>query len=266
MLVLDVIERKIDLSSVSIDPFNVELERCTLLDSMIKFEEIRTNSLKNEGKAQIKCVSPSSGWIATIFLIRGRALDNILHPFLVVVAHATIYTTVQELYLRPSGKLVNENLQSFHTFVLNSVLSFLLVFRLNRAAGRYWSARQYWGDIVAKCRSSIGTIMVHGNHNVSDRDDSVRWIASFCIATMALLRGDKNLPFENFVGLLNRNDVTTLEQQNHPPMYAIDQAKHHLKKVFDVEDERISSRVAFSRTTVMNEIEYEINAMIKSGG
>ena len=41
----------------------------------------------------------------------------------------------------------------FFSFVLNSTLSLLLVFRLNRAASRFWLARQFWGDIVARSRS-----------------------------------------------------------------------------------------------------------------
>jgi putative membrane protein len=149
--------------------------------------------------------------------------------------------------------------------VLNSTLAFLLVFRLNRAASRFWVARRFWGDIVAKTRSLVSGVIVHGEHNRFYRDETIRWTAAFSIATMDFLRGEADIVFENYGGILSTQEVNTLIKQTHPPMYAADQIRFCLKRLFSV-DVDASMSIAISRPQEMDTLEKQLNSMIWCGG
>jgi len=151
------------------------------------------------------------------------------------------------------------------SFVLNSTLSFLLVFRLNRAAGRYWDARGMWGNIVAKTRSLVSGIIVHGNHDLAVRDEALRWIAAFAIATMELLRGTKEFPVGNFAGLLTKDQITSLQSRKHPPMFAADQIRYNLQQLLAVDDNTPVSK-SIARTQHLKHLEEQLNTLIWSGG
>jgi ion channel-forming bestrophin family protein len=148
---------------------------------------------------------------------------------------------------------------------LNSTLAFLLVFRLNRAASRFWSARHYWGDIVAQTRSFVGGIIVHGNHDRYHRDEAIRWASAFSIATMDMLRDEKDICRENYAGILSKEQIDVLIRQTHPPVFAADQARFHLKSLFRV-DATTPMGVAVSQTHEMNSLETQLNTMIWCGG
>jgi hypothetical protein len=68
-----------------------------LVQSMLRHQTQRTKSLQDEGKCQINYPKSSDGWIPTIFIVRGRALDWMVLPWTVIVLHATVYTIVQEI-------------------------------------------------------------------------------------------------------------------------------------------------------------------------
>jgi ion channel-forming bestrophin family protein len=140
-----------------------------------------------------------------------------------------------------------------------------LVFRLNRAAGRFWVARRYWGDIVAQTRSFVSGLIVHGDHDRFYRDETIRWIAAFSIATMDFMRGQTDIAFENYGGILSTQEINSLIKQTHPPMYAADQARSSLKRLFHV-DADASTGIAISRSQEMNTLENQLNTMIWCGG
>jgi putative membrane protein len=139
------------------------------------------------------------------------------------------------------------------------------VFRLNRAANRYWTARHYWGDIVAQVRSFVGGIIVHGDHDRLHRDDAIRWTAAFAIATMDHLRGETDIRTDNYAGILDEKQIATLTVQRHPPLYAADQVRFSLKHVFHV-DLTTPISVSISRTQEMDTLENQLNTMIWCGG
>jgi hypothetical protein len=68
-----------------------------LAQSMLRYQKTRTASLEEEGKHQIQYHKSNDGWIRSIFIIRGRALDSMVLPWVVAVLHATVYTAVQEV-------------------------------------------------------------------------------------------------------------------------------------------------------------------------
>lgn len=239
-------------------------EELTLNETMKKFESERSTELKREGKMQMNYTKSTDGWIATLFIIQGRAIDWMIFPWIFATLHATIYTVVQEMWvIRIEQDMTSWEV--FFSFVLNSTLSFLLVFRLNRAAGRFWAARKYWGDIVAQVRSCVGGLIIHGSHNIAERDNTIRWIVAFTISTMELLRGEKRYPQNILAGILKQSEVEDLERQPHPPMYAVDRARYHMNQIFKV-DADTAPHLAFSMTQQMNTLENQLNVMIWSGG
>merc|ERR1712038_883138 len=76
--------------------------------------------------------------------------------------------------------------------VFTTTLAFLLVFRLNRVAIRWWDTRSMWGMIIADARILVSCILEHTHHAPEQRDDAISWIACFLIAVKQHLRGDKS--------------------------------------------------------------------------
>jgi hypothetical protein len=52
-----------------------------LVQSMIRCEQTRNAEMEEEGKNQILYVKSNDGWIPSLFMIRGRALDWIWFPW-----------------------------------------------------------------------------------------------------------------------------------------------------------------------------------------
>jgi len=106
-----------------------------------------------------------------IFTLKGRNLSMILSPLLALLLWGLGW---QLLFMfLPKGDSYNEVIGTYESDLqrtLSSVndlistlvtpVSFLLVFRLGRAAIRFWDARQATGLMIEKCRSNIATATV----------------------------------------------------------------------------------------------------------
>lgn len=86
-----------------------------LVHSMLQYETSRTASLKEQGKPQMTYPQSSDGWIPTIFIIEGRALDWMIFPWLLVVGHATAYTFLQEIFF-PDHSRDNDSWEIFFRY------------------------------------------------------------------------------------------------------------------------------------------------------
>jgi len=239
-------------------------EDVPLLDSMLRHETVRTARLQSEGQNQMQYPKSNDGWIRTMFVVRGRALDLVLLPWFVAVFHSVIYCIIQEVVLERRQRDM-KSWEIFFSLVLNTTLSFLLVFRLNRAADRYWSARTLWGILIAKARMFSGVITAHADHDVRNRDEALRWIMAFVIATMEFLRNIKDLPKDNFAGILSHGEVEKLASNSHPPIYALDKARSYVNKIFPV-DADTPLPVAQLYTQRSNSLEVQINGMLECCG
>jgi predicted membrane chloride channel (bestrophin family) len=78
-----------------------------------------------------------------------KALDKFIVPWTIVTLNAVIWTIVAETDLPSTDADSYFVFKDFFGLVINTTLAFLLVFRLNRSAERYWRAREAWGTIVA---------------------------------------------------------------------------------------------------------------------
>ena len=153
----------------------------------------------------------------------------------------------------------------FIGIVLNTSLSFLLVFRLNRAAERYWLARESWGNVVANIRHLVSGIDAHGGHDPKNRDCAVSWVAAFPIATMQYMRGITDIPPDMLAGVLDPADVKLLASSLHPPVFAADQVRAALVDLFLVTPDTPSS-LAHAWSQQLNTLEKTLNAIMDQEG
>lgn len=204
-----------------------------LIYTMMKEQGTRTAHLEKEGAAQINCPKSNEGWFRCIFLLRGRALDSIAGVWTLVVLHTIIYTLVVELVVGRNAQQLTA-WQTYFSFIFNMTLGLLLVFRLNRAAARWWFAREFWGLIVAKVRSLTGALLVHAGHAPQQRDECIRWLATLVLSTVEFLRGEEQLNSEMFAGLLDKDQLLLLQNNRHPPLFAAQRVRHHLAEIFRV--------------------------------
>ncbi len=233
------------MSSSTDDKDNMEkrissYEGFPLVQSMLASEEKRTTALNKEGSKQIRYPKSNSGWFRSLFVLEGRALDRIFLPWLLVTLNAAAWAVAYDkLDFRDQAAsysydptIIRRNyIEGVLELVLTSTMAFLLVFRLNRSATRFWIARGSWGVIVVKCRAIVSSVLLHGSHNPSHRDQAIRWVAAFAIASMNLTRNQETDP-NTVEGILEHDELEAMNAVEHPPLYAADQIRYHLGKLF----------------------------------
>lgn len=120
------------------------------------------------------------GYFASLAVWEARAARTFAAPWLLVVAFALLVTLVHKLALSDAHRAALTDstaaYASGYSLVL-AVVGFLLVFRLNRAALRFWDARTGWGRLVEGGRLLTEQACVHCGHDKALRDDIVRWCA-----------------------------------------------------------------------------------------
>jgi putative membrane protein len=209
-----------------------------LLYALAAGQETRTAALQADGAAQIFYTKSNEGWFKTLFIWQGRSLDYVAGVWLVIVLHAVLYTCLIQLlpgtFDFQTARDELESMDIFFGIVLQSSLGMLLVFRLNRAASRWWSARKKWGYMMARARTFTSGLLVHAGHSPRDRDNVLRWMAAYAIAVNQFLHETNELDGEMFAGVLSPPEVLLLQGNCHPPLFAAEQMRYFLKKIFNV--------------------------------
>ncbi len=105
-------------------------------------------------------------------------------------------------------------------FVLNLVLSLLLVFRTNTAYERFWEGRKAWGTLINTIRNSARTIWIAVQEkDEKDKEEkiaSIKLLVAFAIAVKLHLRNSSiNQELKPFV---SPYQFEKLKQMNHPPL------------------------------------------------
>jgi ion channel-forming bestrophin family protein len=236
-----------------------------LMQSMLRENGTRRKILDEYGAKQRNYTKSNDGWIKTMMTIEGRALDNIALPWALCTANATAYTVAAELGRIQTSQEATDSWEFFFGIVLNTSLSFLLVFRLNRAAERYWLARENWGTIVGTGRYLAGGIIVHGSHHPAARDKGLRWICGFAVATMQFMRSTEHIPPQALAGILTEADILKMQYSEHSPIYAAYQIRDALKEMFRVTAETPLS-LACAWTQQLSMLEEALNRIMDQEG
>ena len=132
-----------------------------------------------------------------VFRIRGRNFAMIALPLLLLLIWDVFWGIFLITYEDPLT--ISDDIQAMQSLItpILTPVSFLLVFRLGRAAVRYWDARAALGKLVEVCRTTASTALVglrpiHGRKISVERqqlaDDFVRWIAVLPLAVKNFLR------------------------------------------------------------------------------
>ena len=87
-------------------------------------------------------------WVATTFIFRARAPSNFIYPWLLVMSVTVSWTLLTRTFFT-ALQHPRYGLSEFERVyaLIFTALGFLLVFRLTRAAVRYWDCRTAWGAI-----------------------------------------------------------------------------------------------------------------------
>ncbi len=120
-----------------------------------------------------------------------------------------------------SGRVSALNLDQFNSAynLVLTTMSFLLVFRLNRAAVRFWSTRQMWGKLVEVVRQLACCAATHLAHAPVQRDAVCAWACAFAVASKDFLRGHANVDAEELSGILKPADCALASASPHPPLF-----------------------------------------------
>ena len=94
-------------------------------------------------------------WLRTVFAPRNiRGFENIRNPWLCVQFVTILWVLFTKIIEPKPLKTFSEQLSKVESvyLIMFSTLGFLIVFRLTRAAVRFWDCRQAWGNMVIYSR------------------------------------------------------------------------------------------------------------------
>jgi predicted membrane chloride channel (bestrophin family) len=118
-----------------------------------------------------------------VFRLRGRNFKMMVPPLVAFLVWDVACILILDALQVQEDVLVLETLVE----PLLLPVSFLLVFRLGRAAIRFWDARAAVGKLVEICRTFISTAAA-AEHSQNDLDELARWVCAFPIAVKNFLR------------------------------------------------------------------------------
>jgi ion channel-forming bestrophin family protein len=181
--------------------------RRPLYDALLDPDRI---SALQECDQRLLSYDPESFWL--VFRLRGRNFSMIVLPLLALVLWDVFWGLLLLTYDDPWGVASYiQRMEELITPILTPV-SFLMVFRLGRAAVRYWDARTAMGQMVEICRTTASSVLTVGwrqstrytgtgssSANTSNcetqqsrqqelAEEITRWIAVFPLAVKNFLR------------------------------------------------------------------------------
>jgi len=244
----------------------------SLIQSMLMEEATWSEAFAAGDKKIRQSVKGNDSWFRTVFVLRERALDKFIVPWVVCTVNAFLwqvlsYTGVTESFMVWSGVTKDAS----QSVVLSTALGFLLVFRLNRVAVRWWECRGTWGMIVAYARMLTSAICEHLAHSPTQRDLAVAWIAAFCVACKQFIRGEgHNISPAELAGVLPSRELDRLQQAPHPPLFCCGEIRHAIQTGLRIHHDdavnsnNIAASVAWS--SISRHLETSIDALIVNVG
>lgn len=122
--------------------------RPRLRDSMLAPEATATRSASFTASSSHIREYDYHSWVATTFILRARAPSNFIYPWMLCVFITIAWVTVTRKF-SSFQKLDLIKFERVYALIFTA-LGFLLVFRLTRAAVRYWDCRTAWGTITVR--------------------------------------------------------------------------------------------------------------------
>ena len=147
-------------------------------------------------------------WTATTFMFRDRAVGNFAYPWFLCVAVSAVWWALYEnvSHLRHPRYDLSEFDRMYA--LIFTALGFMLVFRLSRAAIRFWDCRTAWGTIAMRGRALCDDAIVNvGAKRPEDVDDLIRWFCAFVVGVKCHLRECGAMPAEQLAGVLEHGEV-----------------------------------------------------------
>jgi len=241
-----------------------------LVLSLIRGRNIRIRSFSTQGKLIHSGVKSNRNWLRTIFLCKARAFDVFFVPWLIVTVNASIWTYLVLKPLKGTHFIPNTSWNSLYSLFLTTTLAFLLVFRLNRVAVRWWETRMMWGSIVAESRILASRILDHTNHDPTNRDLAIRWLAGFVVSVKQHIRYEKRISEDELCGYLTPGQVESLSLSPHPSLAhpclkACAELRHALKSAFRVTPDT-STGLATAFSSEMKLMEQPLHKLVNEMG
>jgi len=193
-----------------------------------------------------------------------RGLEIFQYPWMFITLNAIMWTCVAEGFDIDTGPMNVEI-----NFFITACLAFLLVFRINRVAVRWWDTRTNWGKIVEVVRVLTIEIMEHVSHAPSSQDKAVRWLFAYTIATKELLRLQEGsqirFNYKELNGILSFDEIKQMEAVPHPAMYCMCEVRNILKRAMQVNSD-VPVSIAVMYESNIRILEKSINILIAQVG
>ncbi|CAB9499612.1 UPF0187 protein [Seminavis robusta] len=233
-----------------------------LAQSLLKGSPARERILKEHGIKQTDHIKGTDGWMKSMCAWEPRAIDNFLVPWMIVTANALVTTLLNEVGGVSFNYEALGHWDTVYSLVLKTSLAFLLVFRLNRCAVRYWETRTMWGNVTRVSRSLASAILTHCGDQPHYRDQAIRWTGAYCVACMHFIRRETKIPSAELAGFLKRPELDQIEHAEHAPLFVASQIRYYLRKTLAV-DASTPAGVAYARVTHMNYMSSLIDILIE---
>ncbi|CAE8640516.1 unnamed protein product, partial [Polarella glacialis] len=150
------------------------------------------------------------GWLQTVLSLRGRSMLHMMPPFLLVMVMTVTRALAMETTLFGGRRWDLPDLKGDGYSLLMVPLSFLLVYRLNRAAVRFYDSRAAVGKLIECCRNLASEAATFCAHDPEARDEVCRWLVAFPVATRNYLRAETPDPLLDLQGVLSLADAQAL--------------------------------------------------------
>ena len=154
--------------------------------------------------------------------LRGRPVLHALPPLLAVSVMAVAATIVKSFDHDWVFPELEVTLKEDYALLLTP-LTFLLVYRLNRSAVRFYDARAAAGKLIETCRVLAGETVRFCAHDPWACDEICRWVVAFPAATRNFLRGQSHL--EDFQDILSSSQIEALSKAPVQTLFCCDRMR-----------------------------------------
>lgn len=155
---------------------------------------------------------PRTSWWHVVFSYRGTVLKNIVARVLIITLFAVAIEILYAIAVR--WDLIEKQAGLFEPAgfaVFGSLLGFLIVFRMNSSAGRYWEGRSHWGMLINSTRSlaRCGAVYAH------PAQDLAQLIGGYVLSLKHLLRDSRDM--EEIQAYLPKDLFVLMSRFGNPP-------------------------------------------------